>query len=194
MPKAINNSKLQQFDYGNSSTHYTQAGKCATWPRGSWKVGQSPRGYFHIRRLRGAWLQNLPLNFHVGSPNFASKNVGDKYPKFCPLNFRYNPKCPQNCDSFRTYASCGDRTSQAFSSCLVTWLDLAPKFASKLDVRSKPPLPPTSWSKLIEQTLGCHFQLGITFWNYKNHLLKYIDSSATSLERTVHSFSVNYFS
>ena len=26
------------------------------------------------------------------APNFASINVGDKYPKFCPLNFRYNPK------------------------------------------------------------------------------------------------------
>ena len=28
----------------------------------------------------------------VGAPNFASKNISDKYPKFCPLNFRYNPK------------------------------------------------------------------------------------------------------
>ena len=28
----------------------------------------------------------------VGAPNFTSKNIGDKYPKFCPLNFRYDPK------------------------------------------------------------------------------------------------------
>ena len=29
---------------------------------------------------------------HVRAPNFAFKNIGDKYPKFCPLNFRYDPK------------------------------------------------------------------------------------------------------
>ena len=28
----------------------------------------------------------------VGAPNFASKNISDKYPKFCPLNFRYDTK------------------------------------------------------------------------------------------------------
>ena len=28
----------------------------------------------------------------VGAPNFASKNISDKYPKFCPLNFGYDPK------------------------------------------------------------------------------------------------------
>ena len=28
----------------------------------------------------------------VGAPNFASKNIGDKYSKFCPLKFRYDPK------------------------------------------------------------------------------------------------------
>ena len=28
----------------------------------------------------------------VGAPNFASKIIGDKYPKFCPVNFRYDPK------------------------------------------------------------------------------------------------------
>ena len=27
----------------------------------------------------------------VGAPNVASKNLGDKYPKFCPLNFRFDP-------------------------------------------------------------------------------------------------------
>ena len=26
------------------------------------------------------------------APNFASKNIGDKYPKFCPLNLRFDPK------------------------------------------------------------------------------------------------------
>ena len=28
----------------------------------------------------------------VGTPNFASKNIGDRYPKFCPLNLRFDPK------------------------------------------------------------------------------------------------------
>ena len=28
----------------------------------------------------------------VGAPNFASKIINDKYPQFCPLNFRYDPK------------------------------------------------------------------------------------------------------
>ena len=28
----------------------------------------------------------------VGAPNFASKNISDKYPKFYPLNFRHDPK------------------------------------------------------------------------------------------------------
>ena len=28
----------------------------------------------------------------VEAPNFASKNLGEKYPKFCPLNFRFDPK------------------------------------------------------------------------------------------------------
>ena len=28
----------------------------------------------------------------VGAPNFASRNVGDRCPVFCSLNFRYDPK------------------------------------------------------------------------------------------------------
>ena len=48
------------------------------------------------------------------APNFASKNIGDRYPKFCPLNFRYNPKCCQNCFSFPIFASCSNRTPQIF--------------------------------------------------------------------------------
>ena len=28
----------------------------------------------------------------VGAPIFASKNINDKTPKFCPLNFRYDSK------------------------------------------------------------------------------------------------------
>ena len=35
---------------------------------------------------------NFASEILVGAPNFASKNINDKYPKFCPLNFRYDPK------------------------------------------------------------------------------------------------------
>ena len=66
---------------------------------------ESQKGYFHIRRSGGGGGL---------APNFASENIGDRYPKFCPLNFRYNPKCPQNCDSFPIFASCSDRIPQIF--------------------------------------------------------------------------------
>ena len=46
---------------------------------------------------------------------------------------------PQTWDFPQTFASCGDRTSQTFPLIWWTWPDLAPNFASKLDVRSKPP-------------------------------------------------------
>ena len=35
---------------------------------------------------------NFASEILVGAPNFASKNINDKYPKFCSLNFRYDPK------------------------------------------------------------------------------------------------------
>ena len=35
---------------------------------------------------------NFASEILVGAPNFASKNIGYKNPKFCPLNFRYDPK------------------------------------------------------------------------------------------------------
>ena len=35
------------------------------------------------------WPQNVPL---TSVSNFASKIIDVKYPKFCPLNFRYDPK------------------------------------------------------------------------------------------------------
>ena len=45
------------------------------------------------------------------APNVASQNIGDKYPKFCPLNFGYDPKIQ---DSVPIFASCDTRTSQVF--------------------------------------------------------------------------------
>ena len=75
----------------------------------------------------------------VGDPNFASKNLGDKYPKFCPLNFRFDPKI----GIFPQLLRLVIRSSQVFPLIWCrTWLDLSPNFASELDVRSKPPPPP----------------------------------------------------
>ena len=104
------------------------------WWKSSWLL---TRGYFHIRRS-GDLGPNFASEIRVRAPNFASKNIGDKYLKLPTLNFRYNPKCPWNCDSFPTFTSCGNRTSQNFPLVLWTWLNLAPNFACKLDVRSKP--------------------------------------------------------
>ena len=50
-----------------------------------------PRGYFHIRRS-GGLAPKFASEILVGAPNFSSKNINDKYPKFCLLNFRYDPK------------------------------------------------------------------------------------------------------
>ena len=49
------------------------------------------RGYFHIRRS-GGLAPKFVSEILVGAPNSASKNIGDKYSKFCPLNFRFDPK------------------------------------------------------------------------------------------------------
>ena len=54
-------------------------------------VSYSQGGYFHIKRS-GGLAPKLASEILVGAPNFASKNIGDKYHKFCPLNFRFDPK------------------------------------------------------------------------------------------------------
>ena len=41
---------------------------------------------------RGGLAPKFASEILVGAPNFASKNISDKYPKFCPLNLRYDPK------------------------------------------------------------------------------------------------------
>ena len=52
---------------------------------------EKPKGGISI--LGGGGLApKFSSEIRVGSPNFASKNIGDNYPKFCPLNFRYDPK------------------------------------------------------------------------------------------------------
>ena len=46
-------------------------------------------GYFHIRRSESL-APKFVFEIPVGAPNFPSKNIGDKYPKFCPLNITPN--------------------------------------------------------------------------------------------------------
>ena len=52
---------------------------------------QCPGGCFYIRRS-GGLAPKFAFEILVGSPSSASKDISDKYPKFCPLNFRYDPK------------------------------------------------------------------------------------------------------
>ena len=79
---------------------------------------------------RGGLVPKFASQILVEAPNFASKSIGNKYPKFCRLNFRYDPKIR----IFPTFASCGDRTSQVFPIWWI-WLNVSQNFASKLDVR-----------------------------------------------------------
>ena len=108
----------------------------------------------HIRRSEGGLASKFASEIRVRAPNFASKNMGDKYPKLCPFSFRYNSKCSQNYDSFQTFASCGNRISQGFLLIWWTWLDLDPNFTSKLDVRSNRPPPPPHRPPNMEVPLG----------------------------------------
>ena len=50
------------------------------------------RGTSILGGQEGAWAPKFAFEIPVGAPNFASKNINDKYRKFCPLNFRYDPK------------------------------------------------------------------------------------------------------
>ena len=54
-------------------------------------VTELPRGVIPYQEIRGL-VPKFESEILVGAPNFASKNISDKYPKFCPLNFRYDPK------------------------------------------------------------------------------------------------------
>ena len=60
----------------------------------------SPGGYFHIRRS-GAWPQNLPLKLLLEPQTLPPKNINDNYPKFYPLNFRYDPRMGTFCQLLR---------------------------------------------------------------------------------------------
>ena len=40
----------------------------------------------------GGLVPKFASEILVGAPDFASKNIGDKYPKFYPVNLRFDPK------------------------------------------------------------------------------------------------------
>ena len=50
------------------------------------------QGRTSISGGREGLAPKLASEILVGAPNFAFKNLGDKCPKFCPLNFRFDPK------------------------------------------------------------------------------------------------------
>ena len=114
---------------------------------------KEPRGCFHIRRSGGLALK-FASEILVGAPNFASKNISDKYPKFCLLNFRYDPKIGTFSQLLRLVVT----ELPKFSSYLVNLAGLCPKFVSKLDVRSKtPPLDHLIWKyPLDKRSISCY--------------------------------------
>ena len=85
--------------------------------------GVPQRGYFHIRRS-GGLVPKFASEILVEAPNFASKNVSDKYPKFCPLNFRYDPKI----GTFPNFCVWWWQNFPNFSSYLVNLAGPCPKF------------------------------------------------------------------
>ena len=95
-----------------------------------------PRGYLYFRRPEGGGdlAPKFASEILVGALNFASKIIGDKYPKFCPLNFRYDPKIGIFSQLLRLAVA-------ELPKFFVLFGELGPNFASKLDVRSKPPPP-----------------------------------------------------
>ena len=80
------------------------------------------RGYFHIRRS-GGLVPKFASEILVGAPNFASKNISDKYPIFCPLNFRYDPRA----ENFSQLLSLLSQNFPSFSSCVVNLARPCPK-------------------------------------------------------------------
>ena len=55
--------------------------------------------------ISGGWggglATKLASEIRVIAPNFATKNIDEKYPTFCPLNFRYDPKiCVEDLHEF----------------------------------------------------------------------------------------------
>ena len=83
----------------DSRTRFMMLLTSESWARPS-LVSHVPRGDFHIRWL-GAWPQNWSLKFMSEPQIFSTKNIGEKYPKLCPLNFRYDPKiCVEDLHEF----------------------------------------------------------------------------------------------
>ena len=81
--------------------------KMEVWDGGgsSATAGRLIRGVLSNQEV-GGLAPKFASQILVEAPNFASKSIGNKYPKFCYLNFRYDTKI--------TFASCHDRTSQVF--------------------------------------------------------------------------------
>ena len=53
---------------------------------------EAPKGGTSILGGQGGLAPKFASKILVGAPNFASKILGEKYPEFCPLNFRFDPK------------------------------------------------------------------------------------------------------
>ena len=68
----------------------------------------NPRGVLIYQEVGGGGglAPKFASGILVGAPNFASKNISDKYPEFCPLNFRYDPKIGTFSVDLKDYSRC----------------------------------------------------------------------------------------
>ena len=121
-----------------------------------------PGGYFHIWRSEGLGPKICLWN-SCWSPKFCLQKYKLQIPHILPSEFQI---WLQNWDFFPTFASCGDSwTSQNFPLIWWTWPDLAPNFAFKLDVRSKPP-PPSFFQEVPLPGYGGLSSFHIKFWHW----------------------------
>ena len=88
--------------------------------------------HFHIISW-GLLGPRFASEFRARASNFASKNIGDKYPKFSPLDFRCDPKIEILSQLLRLVVT--ELPKFFLLTGEPNWLDLGPNFASKLDVR-----------------------------------------------------------
>ena len=143
---------------------------------------KNPRGYVHVRRS-GGLAPKFCLWNSCWSNKFCLQKLKWQIPQILPSEFQI---WPQNWDLFPTFASCGDRTSQTFSTYLVNLVGPYPKFCLQTWWEVHAPPPPhwptslfgsTPWGKILTFELsGYRFKHQETIWIFLNtQNLKHLD-------------------
>ena len=74
----------------DSRTRFMMLLTSESWARPSVPCSQGGLPYWVVGG--GGLATKFASEIRVRAPDFATKNIGEKYPKLCPLNFRYDPK------------------------------------------------------------------------------------------------------